>query len=137
MDILIIGLILFVIFDVILVFYILRARRKCKFTSAQQTYFQSHWEKIINSSQVDVKPAILEADKLLDQGLKLKGYSGSLGEKLKKSGKLFRNLNDIWYAHKTRNNIAHELNFQISPSQGQKVLKIFCQALHDLGVKLS
>ena len=124
MDILIIGLILFVIFDVILVFYILRARRKCKFTSAQQTYFQSHWEKIINSSQVDVKPAILEADKLLDQGLK-------------KSGKLVRNLNDIWYAHKTRNNIAHELNFQISPSQGQKVLKIFCQALHDLGVKLS
>lgn len=131
-----IAIILFIAFNIFLVFFIIFSRRKKKLSSRDQKYFQEHWENIIQLSQNDPKHAILEADKILDKALQKKGYSGHLGEKLKKSGSLFRNLNDVWYAHKKRNQIAHELNFQVSPAEGQNVLRIFSQALRDLGIKL-
>lgn len=57
----------------------------------------------------DWKLAIIEADVVLDDILKKKGYpGGSLGERLKSisSGQL-STLNDAWEAHKIRNQIAH------------------------------
>ena len=58
----------------------------------------------------DWKLAIIEADIILDEVLKERGYAGSsLGERLRgiSSGQL-NSLNDAWEAHKIRNRIAHD-----------------------------
>jgi hypothetical protein len=58
----------------------------------------------------DWKLAIIEADIILDDVLKQKGYVGnSLGDRLKSiSTTQLNSLNDAWEAHKVRNRIAHE-----------------------------
>lgn len=65
---------------------------------------------IASSNPNDWKLAIIEADIILDNTLKQRGYAGnSLGERLKSigSGQL-SSLQDAWEAHKVRNRIAHE-----------------------------
>lgn len=58
----------------------------------------------------DWKLAIIEADIILDEVLKQRGYSGnSLGERLKSiSPSQLESLNSAWEAHKVRNRIAHD-----------------------------
>lgn len=58
----------------------------------------------------DWKLAIIEADIILDDVLKQRGYAGnSLGERLRSiSPQSLSSLNDAWEAHKVRNRIAHE-----------------------------
>lgn len=58
----------------------------------------------------DWKLAIIEADIILDDLLKQRGYAGnSLGERLKSiSSNQLASLNDAWEAHKIRNRIAHD-----------------------------
>lgn len=58
----------------------------------------------------DWKLAIIEADIVLDDILKRRGYAGaSLGERLKSiSPQHLASIDDAWEAHKIRNRIAHE-----------------------------
>ena len=58
----------------------------------------------------DWKLAIIEADIILDDVLKRRGYAGtSLGERLKSiSPQHLATIDDAWEAHKVRNRIAHE-----------------------------
>jgi hypothetical protein len=107
--------------------------KRSKINPATQQKFQKHWHAILKS---DPKTAILDADKLLDQALKLKGYTGTLGEKMKKAGQLFSDRNGIWSAHKLRNRIAHELDVKVSEKETRTALTQFKKALRDLGIKL-
>lgn len=100
--------------------------------------YQTKWLKIENGlTKADTRSynfSVLEADKLLDKALKEMGVPGqSMGEKLKKLGNRLPNLNQIWYAHKLRNQIVHESDFQISYDDAKRALKIFRQALKNLG----
>lgn len=106
--------------------------KRNKISEKDQKRIQKHWKNL----PTNAKNAILEADKILDEGLKLRGYKGSLGEKLKKAGPLFTNQNNVWSAHKLRNRIAHELNITISAGESKRALGQFRQALKDLGFKL-
>ena len=124
------------IFVIFLALIVLVNAKRTKINAGDQKRFQKHWDAILKEVGVNPKGAILEADKLLDEALKLKGYSGSLGEKLKKSSPLFSDLNGTWSAHKLRNRLAHELNAKISSSQAQTALNQFKRALKDLGLKL-
>jgi len=77
---------------------------------------------------------IIESDKLLDKALMEMGAPGkTMGERLKKYGSRFSNLNAVWRAHKLRNVIAHESDTSISYKQAQNALTIYKQALKDLG----
>lgn len=100
--------------------------------------YQAKWLKIENGlTKADTRSynlSVLEADKLLDKALKEMGVPGqSMGEKLKKLGDRLPNLNQIWYAHKLRNQIVHESDFQISYDDAKRALRIFRQALKNLG----
>lgn len=100
--------------------------------------YQTKWLKIGNGlTKADTRSynfSVLEADKLLDKALKEMGVPGqSMGEKLKKLGNRLPNLNQIWYAHKLRNQIVHESDFQISYDDAKRALRIFRQALKNLG----
>lgn len=74
---------------------------------------------------------------MLDHILREKGFSGTLGEKLKKARKLFNNPDNVWKAHKERNKIAHEMNYNIAIKKAQSLLEIYKQTYEDLGLKIN
>lgn len=96
--------------------------------------WQAIKEKLHSDNQVDWQWAIVEADKILDEVVKQKGYPGeNLGEQLKAADPAgFLTLNEAWEAHKVRNQIAHEPGFQLDKrkaaftiSQFERVFKEF------------
>jgi len=81
------------------------------------------------------KLALLEADNLLDSGLKSIMMPGeTLGERLKVAGYKYPNLKNVWWAHKLRNQLAHESSFQISQRQARQALDEFERALKTLNI---
>lgn len=134
---LVIGVLVFVLVDFLIVFYVFwkRARRKNSFSLKELNYIRSHWIRIIDTFPTNMKGAILDADKLLDYALSKKGYEGSVGEKLKRSKAHFSRINDVWSAHKLRNKVAHELG-DIDKGAAKLALSQFKRALNDLGAKL-
>jgi hypothetical protein len=78
--------------------------------------------------------AVIEADKLLDKALMEMGTPGkTMGERMKSAQSKFSSNNSVWYAHKIRNQIAHERNFKIDYNKAVHALKAYRQALKDLG----
>lgn len=129
-----IGLAFFLLIDVVIVIFVLVKIRTKKFSATEQQKFSEYWQRIKQES--DSAKAVMAADILLDKVLKRKGYKGSLGEKLKKAAPLFSSNNDVWFAHKLRNRLAHELHAEVSSVEASKALQAFKRALQDLGVKL-
>lgn len=95
------------------------------------------WEAIERSAQGGehgLKSAIGDADKLLDQVLKQQGFRGeTMAMRLQKAEDRFTDKESIWRAHKLRNALAHEINFDLVMSQGRKSLDDLHRALKDLG----
>ena len=102
------------------------------------TQYQSRFLAIENKLSAD-NPAtymttIIEADKLLDKAMIEMGVVGkTMGDRLKRVGSRFTNLNGVWRAHKLRNAIAHESDIEVSYKQASNALAIYKQALKDLG----
>jgi hypothetical protein len=101
-----------------------------------QAEIKTRWVTIMATSQTGasgLKSAINEADKLLDHVMKQLGYEGErMGERLKQAGPRFTDRNNVWRAHKLRNALAHEIGFDLVPSQAKEALQDFEQALKDL-----
>ena len=83
----------------------------------------------------DLKMAIMEADKILGDALRYAGIRGTgLGERLKNVKKeQMPNIDDVWQAHKLRNQIAHESGFKIKRDLAERALGIYEKALQNLG----
>ena len=100
-------------------------------------YYRAQWqrvEKLQNQGDTGWQLAILEADKLLDQALKAAGYPGqTMGDRLKDARSAFRSNDQVWQAHKLRNAIAHDVNFDLVMSRGRQALDDLGLALRDLG----
>ncbi len=85
----------------------------------------------------DWKLAIIEADIILDDSLKQKGYPGnSLGERLKNvSPQQLNSLQDAWEAHKVRNRIAHDgSDFILTKRIAQDTIARYQRVFTELGV---
>lgn len=100
--------------------------------------YQTRFLKIENSltreNKLSYNVSVIEADKLLDRALMELGVPGkTMGERLKASSHRFSQLNSVWYAHKQRNQIAHEQDFNLEYNQAKYALATFRQALKDLG----
>ena len=98
------------------------------------------WHEIqamLKNGPSGLRSALFEADKLLDYVMQAKGFHGNtMGERLKSGGKRFSNLNDVWAAHKLRNQFAHSLDHDLVPSQVQKALRDIGKAISELGVRI-
>ncbi len=98
----------------------------------------ARWAEIRKTSEQGVmgaKLAIMEADTLLDAGLKSMMMPGeTLGERLKVACYKYPKLRDVWPAHKLRNSLAHEATFQISSRQARQAIDEFEKALKILNV---
>lgn len=122
----------FIAIDVLIVLYVIWRRTRRKIPQKELLKIQKTWKEIIR--QKDMRHAIMDADKLLDHALYLKGYKGNLGNKLKKSAPLFKSINKIWAAHKVRNNIAHQINYEISKEDYRTAMLAFKEAFKDLKI---
>ena len=101
---------------------------------AYQTRFLAIENKLKQDNPASFITTIIEGDKLLDKALIEMGTSGkTMGDRLKRAGNKFSNLNAVWRAHKLRNVIAHEPDVEISYKQAFNALSIYKQALKDLG----
>ena len=101
---------------------------------AYQTRFLEIENKLNKENPATYITTIIEADKLLDKALVEMGMPGkTMGDRLKRSGDRFSELNAVWRAHKLRNAIAHEADLEIGYKQAFNALAIYKQALKDLG----
>jgi len=100
--------------------------------------YNEEWERIIStvdtSDNNSLQMAIMNADKLLDKALRQIGTPGvTMGDRLKVSGGKFSKINDVWFAHKVRNQVAHESDYKLNVMTARKVLAIFKRSLKELG----
>lgn len=107
-------------------------KRSRKLQPAQSERIKMLWGHAQKQPNPTLK--IVEADKILDEALKMLGYQGTLGEKMKKAGPRFSDLNGLWRAHKLRNTLVHDL--QAKPSDGDisAAMRGFERGLKDLGM---
>ena len=101
---------------------------------AYQTKFLAIENKLSKDNSATYMTTIIEADKLLDKALVEAGAPGkTMGDRLKRSGGKFTDINAVWRAHKLRNAIAHEPDLEVGYKQATNSLSIYKQALKDLG----
>lgn len=91
------------------------------------------WQKLTEEKTPTLK--LIHADKILDEALRLLGYQGSLGDKLKKAGPRFSDLNGVWWAHKLRNRAVHDLTTAPTDDEINRALSHYHRALTDLGAR--
>ena len=98
----------------------------------------NRWQEIkshVNSfKESEWKFAVIEADKLVDDTLKSAGFAGeSMGERLMliKPDQLL-NLQYLWDAHKLRNLLVHDVNYQMTHRQAIWAIEAFENVLREL-----
>ncbi len=96
--------------------------------------WQSVLDKLAKDDENSYKLAVIEADNIFDDILKRIGYQGEdMGERLKQlTPAQTANLDEVWQAHKLRNQIVHEPDSRLTHSQAQRAVEIYQRALEDL-----
>ena len=91
-------------------------------------------QSLARDNEASYQLAVLNADKLLDHALREKGFKGqTMGDRLKAAKDSLPHRNDIWTAHKLRNQLAHEPDFKVDYNQARKALAGFKAGLKDIG----
>ena len=128
------ALIALVIIASVLVWFMILAQMRRILRAGARRAIEKAWQKVKDQENPTLK--LVEADKILDEALRLLGYAGSLGEKLKAAGPRFRDLNGLWWAHKLRNRAVHDLTSAPRQDEIQRAIDIFRRAITDLGAKI-
>lgn len=101
-------------------------------------FVQQQWQQIesmVQQPDERRRYAVIEADKLLDYVLKQRGYAGeTMGERLKSAGKDFSFVDDVWSAHKLRNKLVHEADYELDQRLARKAVEQLQSGLKDMGV---
>jgi len=82
----------------------------------------------------DWKQAVVEADKLVDSFLQQAGFPGeTFGDRLTniEPGSLL-SLDGLWWAHRIRNRVAHELDYFLRYTEARQAVSYFQAALEEL-----
>jgi len=107
----------------------------CQFVTEQ---WQEIENKIKLSGESNFHSAVLSADKLLEYCLEKLGARGeTMGERLKNSEKLFHDRDSYqaaWDAHKQRNYLVHDHNYDFLHPQAKSTIDNYKKALIGLGV---
>lgn len=119
-----------VVIAVVVLVLVIRKMKKRGMANASQVKVAAAWKHAVGIG--DPIRRIMEADKVLDLALSELGFKGTLGEKLKKAGPRFSNINDVWRAHKLRNTLAHETGAQVSAQDAASAMRSFERGINDL-----
>ncbi len=93
-------------------------------------------DRIKSRQEAELKLAVIEADKFFDDVLKRYGYVGEdAGGRLKRiNSSQISNIDDIWQAHKIRNNIVHDINYTLTSNEAEKAIGSYKKGLEELEV---
>lgn len=92
-------------------------------------------EKTAGQGPMGAKLALIEADKLLDHVLKSMMIPGeTLGERLKMAAYKYPAITKVWPAHKLRNQLVHDSQFELRSGEARRALSDFHAALRTLRV---
>ncbi len=82
------------------------------------------------------RQAIMEGDKLVDMILRSRVEGQTMGDRLKNSKRLFtrHTYDQLWTAHKIRNKVAHEADFEGLSSDARLAVRNYEKALKELRV---
>lgn len=85
-----------------------------------------------------LRQAVIEADKILDYALTQLCSGTTLGERLKTARPLFTQVvyQGLWDAHKIRNTLVHDSNFEISTFSCREAVEKIKEGLRELGARL-
>ena len=124
---------------IVLVVWIKRRLSRPEMHGMSREAVQKKWNQIIETSkmngQMGLKLALVEADTLLDAALKSIMMPGeTLGERLKVACYKYPKLKDVWWAHKLRNQLVHQHDFQLSDRETRRALDEFEKALKTMNV---
>ncbi|MDD5623721.1 MAG: hypothetical protein PHI23_03355 [Candidatus Peribacteraceae bacterium] len=108
-------------------FVLVSLRFRRRLPPGAQARLRGQWEHVF--AVADPRLRILEAEKVLDELLRLLGFQGSFADKLRAAGPLLRDREAVWQAHKLRNRIAHETGFSVSEGEARHAVHVFEQAL--------
>lgn len=107
------------------------------FRKARPRKFRKKWQKMQKklSRQENWKIALIDADKLLDSALKRhkKVKGDSMGERLVSAEKMFKEKDEVWFAHKLRRNWEKKPAMKVDKKTIKRALLALRQALKDLG----
>ncbi|MFA6422955.1 MAG: hypothetical protein WCW17_00710 [Patescibacteria group bacterium] len=110
-------------------------------SSIDKGMIRSKWEGLEHmvklGGESNHKTAIIEADKILDHILKsMVSNAETMGERLKMARNYFSSegYNAAWEAHKVRNRLAHESDFDLLHNRAIETMENYKQALSDLRV---
>lgn len=98
--------------------------------------FDKRWHELQNycKDKATWPQAIQAADRLLDEALKKRKFSGgSMGERLVSAHKLFTDHDSIWQAHNLYKKLSTDSSVRLREADVKKALVAFRQALRDLG----
>ncbi len=93
-------------------------------------------QRMQTMQEAEYKLAIIEADKIFDDLLKIMLRKGKdMGERLKLlNEELLPSINKVWESHKVRNKIAHDSNYDLSYADAQVIIENYEKALHELKI---
>lgn len=93
-------------------------------------------KRLQSGDATQLKLAVLEADRVLDEVLKLAGYSGStLSERLEGMNESqLSNLKEVREAHRIRNRIVAEPGFTLVKNEAELAVGIYARAFEELGL---
>ncbi len=129
----IVAIVGFVLFDIVLLVAIWRYTRNKKRVLVD--FVQKSWKQI--TAMDDFRLQVLEMDKLIDQVLSRSGYKGNFAVKTKKLAREKRlAVDDLWFIHKKRNQIAHEINAMVSVDESRKIRNMTERFLREMGIPI-
>ncbi|MBI2057951.1 MAG: hypothetical protein HYT63_03150 [Candidatus Yanofskybacteria bacterium] len=147
----IIGISLSLFFGVLLIWLVVKMRSKYTEKIVElkdqvnppvvgESKYDAKWKEVLEHLQslrdAEWKFAVIEADNILEDILTQAGYPGeTLGEKLKQISKnQLASIDSLWSAHKLRNLIVHDPDYQIRYNDAREAIRDYEKALHELGV---
>ena len=104
--------------------------------------YRTEWQEIksltVLGGPSQLKQAVIQADRLVEQVLRILYPAVKTNvERYKKAEILFsdkKSYDDLWYAHKARNELVHNLNFELPYAQAIDVINKYQEALKTLGI---
>ncbi|MBA2279320.1 hypothetical protein H0V99_02690 [Candidatus Saccharibacteria bacterium] len=115
-----------------LITFIARRPRK----DLNRKYYQKKWRELQKlCARSETWPmAIILADSLLDEALKKRRFKGkTMGERMVAAQRAMTGNDAMWFAHKMRNKLVHEVDTKLSEKDVKNALIGIRQALRDLG----
>ncbi|MDE1970117.1 MAG: hypothetical protein KGI50_00865 [Patescibacteria group bacterium] len=93
-------------------------------------------ERMAKGDEANMRLAIVDADKLIDSVLKQMGYAGdTMAERLKQiTPAQLSSIQDLWTAHKIRNNIVHDPEHMISQEQARDVILMYEKVFREMAL---